>query len=522
MNASISLRCPAALAGLLFAAAVSAAAPGAPAFESPNRTSAVPIPAGQVERAVAELDGLALRLLARERIPGLAVAVVHGGKTVFAKGYGVRAAGSADAVDADTVFQLASVSKPLGATVVARQVGAGRIRWDTPVREHLPWFTLAEPWVGAHATIGDLYAHRSGLPDHAGDVLEDLGYDRREVLQRLRLLPLASFRDSYAYTNFGLTAAAEAVAVASGKDWAALSQAAIYEPLGMRSTSSRYADFMARPNRAVGHVRRGGSFVRGTQPRDPDAQSPAGGASSSASDMARWLAFVLAEGKAPDGRQLVPAAALLPALSPQSRSSAPPTADTRAGFYGFGFNVGTSPSGRIVLNHSGGFLLGAATTIALVPSADVGIVVLTNTEPFGAPETLAAEFTDLVQFGRIQRDWAPLFAALFRPMSKPEGSLVGVARPARPAAARPLATYAGRYRNDLYGNLDVVASDNRLELHLGPRPVVHVLRHWDGDVFTFDLDGENAPPGTISRASFTDDAVVLEYYDEEGLGTFVR
>jgi CubicO group peptidase (beta-lactamase class C family) len=85
--------------------------------------------------------------------------------------------------------------------------------------------------------VGDMYSHRSGLPDFAGDLLEDLGYDRHDVLERLRQLPLAPFRISYAYTNFGLTAAAESVAVAAGKSWEDLSDEVLYQPLGMTSTS---------------------------------------------------------------------------------------------------------------------------------------------------------------------------------------------------------------------------------------------------------------------------------------------
>lgn len=68
-------------------------------------------------------------------------------------------------------------------------------------------------------SVGDMYSHRSGLPDHAGDLLEDLGYDRRYILDRLRQLPLDPYRISYAYTNFGLTAGAEAVATSAGKTW---------------------------------------------------------------------------------------------------------------------------------------------------------------------------------------------------------------------------------------------------------------------------------------------------------------
>jgi CubicO group peptidase (beta-lactamase class C family) len=146
------------------------------------------------------------------------------------------------------------------------------------VASKLPQFTLADPYVTAHVTIGDLYAHRSGLPEHAGDDLEDLGYDRAQVLERLRYLPLDPFRSSYHYTNFGVTAAAEAVAAAARVDWATLSEQVLYTPLGMSSTSSRFADFEARENRARGHQLVGGAYVA-RDVRQPDAQSPAGGVS---------------------------------------------------------------------------------------------------------------------------------------------------------------------------------------------------------------------------------------------------
>ncbi|WP_201742155.1 serine hydrolase [Mangrovicoccus ximenensis] len=149
------------------------------------------------------------------------------------------------------------------------------MNWTSPVRDFLPWFDLGDDWVSGHVTIGDLYAHRSGLPDHAGDDLEDIGYGRREVLERLGKLPQGPFRAQYAYTNFGLTAAAEAVATAAGTDWAALSEEAIYKPLGMTSTSSRHADYMGRANRAAGHVPGEGGY-EAADLRQPDAQSAAG------------------------------------------------------------------------------------------------------------------------------------------------------------------------------------------------------------------------------------------------------
>ncbi|MGW4738372.1 serine hydrolase [Nocardia xishanensis] len=340
-------------AGLLVGGCVNAPAPEplpTTSPEMPNQVAGVTIPDGQIDQAVQRLDGLADSLMRSSHIPGLAVAVVHDGKVVYRKGFGVRTVGSDANVGPETVFQLASVSKSLAATVVAKQVATGAVQWDTPVRELMPTFALNDPYVTEKVTVGDLFAHRSGLPDHAGDLLEDLGYDRARVLERLRQLPLDPFRDSYAYTNFGLTAAAVAVADAAGTDWESLSDKEIYQPLGMRSTSSRYSDFRARADRADGHVLVDGTYRVADPPRQPDAQSPAGGVSSSVDDLTEWMTMVLADG-AVDGRPFLAPDALQPAVSPQAVSAPPKTFDSRAGFYGYGFNVGVSPAGRVVLGN---------------------------------------------------------------------------------------------------------------------------------------------------------------------------
>lgn len=496
------------------------------ASRPPPQTSGVPIPKGQIESAVGKVDALARDLMERSGIPGLAVAVVHEGKTVFLKGYGVRKVGESAAIDADTVFQLASLSKSVGAGVVAHEVGRGTVKWDTPVEDLLPWFALNDDWVSEHVTIADLYSHRSGLPDHAGDELEDLGYDRRQVLERLKKLPLAPFRVSYAYTNFGVTAAAEAVASAAGKDWETLSDEVLYKPLGMASTSSRFADYMARSNRAVPHVRVGKigeskTFAAKFQ-RDPQAQSPAGGVSSSVRDMAHWLGFVLGGGTY-EGRQIVPEKALLPAMRPEMISSPAYAPDARAGFYGYGFSVNVSPAGRVMIDHSGAFILGAGTTYVLLPSEKLGIVVLTNAQPTGVPEALSASFMDLAQFGTVTRDWLTAYGPLIDPLYTPLGALAGKSAPAKPAPAKPLATYVGTYANAYFGEARVSEEKGRLVLSVGPKPRVFTLDHWSGDDFIFRPEGEEtAPAGSVSQVTFSDRRMKVEFFNENGLGTFER
>lgn len=505
---------------LLAAALLLLAAPAA-AEESPAAVSAVPIPPGQVATAIGRVDALVADVMAKTGVPGIAVAVVSGGEVLLAKGYGVREAGRPEPVGPGTVFQLASVSKPIAATVVATEVAAGRVAWDTPMAGLLPWFALSEPHASALVTVGDLFSHRSGLPDHAGDALEGLGYDRRAVLERLAQVPLDGFRDTYAYTNFGLTAAAEAVATAAGKDWETLSEDAVYRPLGMAHTSSRFADYMAAPDRARPHMRVGDAWASIEQ-RDPDAQSPAGGASSTVEDMAKWLTMVLAE-----GAPLVPPKALLPALTPQAVSDAPAAAADRPGFYGYGFNVGVTAAGRMQFGHSGAFYLGAATCFYLLPSADVGIVVLSNAQPIGAVEAVALSFTDLVQFGTVTRDWLATLTPFFARMSAPVGSLVDATPPAVPEPAAPPAAYAGSYASDYYGPAEVTAGEAGLVLNLGPDRLAFPLEHWTGDTFAMTPRGEDAPVGSRTAVTFKRDGdraatMTVEFLDESDLGTFRR
>ena len=483
----------------------------------------MPLPENAVENAVDKLDGLVDDLMKKSGLPGMAVVVVHGGKAVYAKGFGVKDVRNGDdpanKIDPDTVFQLASLSKPLGATVVAHQVGLNAISWDTPIVEKLPWFALSDPAVTKMVTIGDMYSHRSGLPDHAGDLLDDLGYDRRYVLDHLRDYPLDPFRISYAYTNFGLTAGAESVAVSAGKSWEDLSQDVLYKPLGMTSTSSRFDDYTARPNRAVGHIHLGDKYEP-DYVRDPQPQAPAGGVSSSINDMSRWLTMLLANGTY-EGQQIVDPKALLPALTPQSVSDRASEPSMRTGFYGYGFNVSTTSGARQQLSHSGAFELGSGTNFLMLPSADVAIVVLTNATPSGVPETLTAEFADLVQFGEVREDWWTPYHQAFVNMEQPTGSLVGQQPPTNPQPAAPLASYVGEYANPFWGPARVTERDGGLELALGPKLVVP-LKHWDGNVFSVSFVTENSSPGSMSKATFDGDTLKLEYWDEFGKGTFLR
>jgi CubicO group peptidase (beta-lactamase class C family) len=287
----------------------------------------------------------------------------------------------------------------------------------------------------------------------------------------------------------------------------------------MTSTSSRFADYAARPDRAVGHIHVNGGYEP-TYVRDPQAQTPAGGVSSSVNDMTHWLTMLLANGTY-DGKTVVDPTALLPALTAQSVSDRATDPSARSGFYGYGFNVGTTSDARTQMSHSGAFELGSGTNFLMLPSADVAIVALTNATPAGVPETLTAEFADLVQFGKIREDWFPLYNNAFLQMEQPVGSLAGKTPPANPAPAKPLTAYVGDYANPFWGPARVTQQGDGLQVAVGPK-LVFPLRHWDGDVFSASFVTENSPPGSVSTATFDGNRLTLEYYDQDGRGSFTR
>jgi CubicO group peptidase (beta-lactamase class C family) len=451
----------------------------------------------KLDAALKKMDAFIVETMAKTKVPGLAVAVVYGDKTVFARGYGVRRVGDPTKVDADTVFEIASVSKPIASTIVASLVGTGDVSWDDRIAVLDPDFALSDKDATAQVTVRDLFSHRSGLPTGGGDVLEDLGYSRPEVLTRIRYVPLAgAFRQTYHYSNFGLTEGAIAAVRKTGKPWEQIADERLFSRIGMTSTSYRYSDYENNPDKAALHVLWNGEYHNWFV-READSEAPAGGASSNVRDLAKWIALQLNGGRF-GGVQVVDTKALDETHKAQICSAVEgPVAMDKCpgGFYGLGWNVNKTPDGELQLGHSGAFLLGTSTAVYMIPDEHIGVVVLVNGTPTGVPESVCLAFLDYFRYGEVKRDYMTLLTPIFDNMMK-ESQDVGpdyskMEAPKKPAAAKNLASYAGTYVSQYYGALKIEVREGRLVLLLPPRDSYHELTHWDGDTFTFYFASEN-------------------------------
>src|SRR3546814_17748923 len=125
------------------------------------------------------------------------LAIVEDGKTTLSRGWGVRKLGERAPVDAQTIFQTGSTGKAMTAAALAVLVDEGKIGWDDPVIQHMPWFRMYDPWVTREITIRDLLVPRSGLGLGQGDLMfvPRTHLTRKQPVERVASLkPKPSFR----------------------------------------------------------------------------------------------------------------------------------------------------------------------------------------------------------------------------------------------------------------------------------------------------------------------------------------
>jgi CubicO group peptidase (beta-lactamase class C family) len=483
-----------------------------------------------IKSAVAKLGPYIRSSLSATKVPGVAVAVVYNDQILFLRSYGVRKVGETAQVDPDTVFEIASLSKPIASTILASLVGQAKIGWDDRIADLDAGFQLSRADTTRQITLRDFLSHRSGLATESGDLLEDLGYSRPQILYRMRYLPLpGQFRKTYAYSNFGYTTGAIAAATKIGKPWEVIAGEQLYSRVGMTSTSSRFSDYENRANKAALHI-----FIDGLPVnrfvREADAEAPAGGVSSSARDLAEWVRLQLNQGNW-NGQQIIAANALAETHKAQVCRSAPDPAkpnDCAGGqYYGLGWDVQTNAQGHMQLSHSGAFFLGAATSVYMVPEEHLGVLALSNSIPIGLPESICLHFLDLVHYGKPKHDYLSMTGKLFEQMiADTEDASTNYATmpvPEKSAPAKPLALYTGKYTNEYFGTLEVSVENGRLILRLPPRGAYYELTHWDGDTFTYYFASENTGRGRRG-AKFSPDQsrVLIENLAPEHASTFIK
>jgi len=328
---------------------------------------------------VEHIEAMARQLTYGERVPGMAVAIVQGGRVLSARGYGVTDISNPLPVDSHTVFRLASLSKAFAGTMAGLLVNDGTLRWDSKVTDYVPGFQLSSPEATERLNVADLLSHRVGLPYNAYDRDVEANAEYYTLTHKLASTPLKCLPgDCYAYQNVAYSLIGDVVYAASGSFYEQAVERRLFKPLGMDDASLGLAGIQASSRWARPHVRSRNGWVSLTPKPTYYRLAPAAGVNASASDMAQWL--LAQTGHRPD---VLPAPLLATLHStlvntPGEMRSGWRRERLRSAGYALGWR-NFDYAGHEVVFHAGA-VQGYRGLVALVPERDLGIAILWNGE----------------------------------------------------------------------------------------------------------------------------------------------
>ena len=415
-------------------------------------------------------------------IPGLAVAVVHKDEVVFIDGFGIRKLGEPDLVDEHTLFGVASITKAITATAFGILVDEGLVSWDDPVVDHLPDFRLYDDWATEQLTIRDALTNRSGLGRMIGNRLQFMtDRDRSELIYRLRYLePEIPFRSGYVYNNMMYLVAGEIIPAVTGQSWDEFVTERIFDPLGMDRSNTSITEIAEDENAAWPHQEIRGELL--TIPRrDFDNAGPAASVNASVADMAQWMRLHLGDPGVVDGDRLVSESVMREIHTTQiALPEREMFGDMRG--YALGWFIEYHRGTRI--QRHGGGTDGMNTTIMLMPELDLGLIVTANTFTMFR-DAIAYRILDHYLGYGDETDWNRQLLEEHRRRYEYEMArrdTIHNLRQQHVPPSLPEVRFAGRYYDDLYGELEVLEEDGRLVLRFWEDDALMAdLEHWEGD-----------------------------------------
>ncbi len=414
-----------------------------------------------------EIQTIAKNALTAFYTPGVAIGIIKDGQIVFLEGYGLRDVENNLPVTPKTQFRIASTTKAFTSAALAILVDEGKLHWDDKVIKYIPEFKMWDSWVTKEFTIRDLLTHRSGLGLGAGDLMlwpEPSGFSRAEIIRALRYLkPVSSFRSRYAYDNLLYIVAGEVVSRASGQSYESFVQNRIFAPLGMNCFAGEI-DLTKLENVAIpyGYTDEKLSPVeRNKISGKITASQPAGGLVCNAEDMTIWLNTQLAGGVGQNGVRIFSQAqrdemwqaqTILPIGKTESELDG-----THLKAYALGWRVEDMHGFKLV-SHTG-TLSGFQAYVALVPEQNLGIVILNNGSNYGVRNAIMQSLLK-AYMGQEKRDWVQYYK------EQQEQRYSGADKFVEPVGSGkmslPNKAYAGQYRDNWFGQVDIVESQNGL------------------------------------------------------------
>jgi D-alanyl-D-alanine carboxypeptidase len=302
------------------------------------------------------VDDHVRRFMTFHMAPGVSVAVMKGGKVVFAKGFGKANLEANTRVSPNTVFKIASVSKQFIAAEILLLEQENKLKTDDLLSKYLS--DLPDSWKSIR--LRHLLSHTSGLAreEEGWEVFKNVPVSDI-VRESFRTKMVAKPGEKYAYSNLGYFVLAHVIDKVSGATWDQYATKKIFEPSGLKRTMPA-SHWNIVPDKAMGYDTDAGVFENALSYY---TLRPSGGFSSTALDMLKWCETL-------SGSTVLSEASKAKMWTPAKLNNG------KAAPYGLGWEI-SELKGHLRISHDGG-AQGFNAHIARYPNDDLAVVVLTN------------------------------------------------------------------------------------------------------------------------------------------------
>ena len=458
-------------------------------------------------------------------VPGLSVAVVTHDELLFQEGFGSTAIEGGQAVDAHTLFAIASTTKAMVVSGILILVDEEKLSLDDPIIKHIPELHFEDPLLTQQVTVRDLLAHRTGLPSTDFWYTQNTPLD--EQLVRLRTVRAeAPVRTRLIYQNTMFEIAGLLIERLSGERWDLFLAKRLWHPIGMLETYGTRGQIGAGQSHARPFLYLDDRLTVAPWDGPPDSADAAGSVWSSIHDMSLWAQFLLRDGVTASGERLISEDGIEEMFEPHQLSNPEdfyPTVElTKPNWRTYGLAWFQQDfQGRKIDFHTGS-VTGLIAIIGLDRAGDKAVIVLGNRDH--------AEMRHAVLWGVMdnsspgaRRDWNQEIFALYEGRKNElekdwQESLDKRLENTEPSLS-PEAC-GGTYRSETFGDILIKPSDQ--DMTMKTALVDLEMTHWHLDTFlveyrpwsirefaTFNI----GPDGTIRSLDFIDNT--FERVEEE-------
>ncbi len=405
------------------------------------------------------LDTEIVNLIKTYNTVGLSVTVVEKNKIIYSKGFGFRDYQNKLPATPDTIFPIGSITKSFTASLLGILENKNLLSINNKPSLYIPKFKFYNDRMDNLITISDLLCHKSGLGNLDGSYILFPAENREKLIERLKYLkPNGEINNSWIYSNMGYIITGAIIEKITNESWESNIQNKLFNNLGMNSSNLSIFDMIKTKNYSFGYGI-SNNKIQKVLFAELNNDKPGGSINSTTTDMAKWMITWLNNGSF-QNKEILPKSYIQEAMSIKAidNGSPPDIGDPNVYTFGYGYGWKINSSKGHYKVHHGGNISGFSSQLAMYPTDNLGIVVLTNQHNSILPYIIADIIANrILLLKRTEWNKYPVKIDTINTINTEIKNINTSKKP-----THDLTDYCGKYSNPGFGTFEIINENNNL------------------------------------------------------------